>query len=178
MRGIVLTGLENYIHDCYSMAVWEDILSRSGQEDVIITTADFYPDEQAVGLVVAAAEATDTELPAFIEAFGRHLFGTLKQYYDFSIEQMDSLDELLHSLDAVIHPQVKKLHPDAMVPSFRVENTDYGWLVFYQSERKLCPLAIGLIYGAADNFNESINIEMVKSMMSGHDETEFHVKRI
>lgn len=177
MRGVVVVGLEDYVQNTYSLATWQAILESTGHEDLIITVSDFYPDEAAIAIVAAAAEATDTDLAVFIEDFGKYLFGTLKQYYDFVIAGMDSLDQLLHSLEEVIHPQVKKMHPDAVVPSFRVENKHNGWLVYYKSQRQLYPLAIGLIYGAADHFNESIHIEYANSMMDGHEEYEFHVKR-
>ena len=175
MRGVVVTGLKDYLESEGGINLWQELLTKADKEDLIVMSSEFYPDDFVVSMVVMAAELTETPVNEFIEQFGKHLFKTLDTFYHFMMDDIKDYDTLIHSLDNIIHPQVKKLHPDAIVPSFEVSNKDNGWHIEYRSERKLCPLAIGLLYGAAEHYNFPINIEHPHCVHSGHPCCEFEV---
>lgn len=177
MRGVVVTGLKSYIETNYSLALWNEILESKDQQDLLVMVAEHYKDEEVIELILSAAQLTNHEVTDFIEKFGCHLFTILAKYYNFILLEITSYDQLLNSLDDIIHPQVKKLHPDAMVPIFSVSNQSNGWEVIYESERKLCPLAIGLLDGAAKHFNEEIDISHSHCMFDGEQECIIHVTR-
>ena len=65
----------------------------------------------------------------------------------------------LNSIDQYIHPEVLKLYPDAELPRFQSEiKSDNEMVLNYMSSRKMSDLAIGLIKGAANYFEEDVDV--------------------
>ena len=65
----------------------------------------------------------------------------------------------LNSIDQYIHPEVLKLYPDAELPRFQAEiKSDNEMMLNYMSSRKMSDLAIGLIKGAANHFEEDVDV--------------------
>lgn len=177
MRGVVVAGLKDFVEKNHSLAEWNKLLELSGKPDLLVIVAQHYNDEDVMHLVNTASEHFNVPLTDLVETFGKHLFSVLCNYYSFIVDDINSFPQLLHSLDDVIHPQVKKLHPDSIVPLFEVKDTDNGWNVTYQSERKLCPLALGLLHGAAEHYGIAIKMTHDHCMFHGEQECIIHVER-
>jgi predicted hydrocarbon binding protein len=176
MRGIVVTGLEDYICSKYGLSQWHTAIDVCLDKDQqVITAAEYYDDETVLKIITVLTEQLEVPVTDFITDFGKHLFKTLKNYYSFLLEDIDSFNTLLMSLDQVIHANVKKVHPDAQVPKFTIESHTKGWTVKYESERKLCYLAIGLLHGAADFYDLKINLEHQKCMHNDSDHCLFEI---
>jgi len=75
----------------------------------------------------------------------------------------------------MIHTNIKKVHPEAILPVFTVKGLDKGWSMKYQSSQKLCYLAIGLLKKSAEHFGKSINIEHHKCMHYGEEYCLFNI---
>jgi predicted hydrocarbon binding protein len=176
MRGIVVSGLEDYICSKVGLNQWHTAIDVCLDKDKqIITAAEYYDDEKVLQIITVLTEQLNEPVTDFITDFGKHLFETLKNFYSFLLEDIDSFDSLLMSLDQVIHSNVKKVHPDALVPKFTIESNATGWTVKYESERKLCYLAIGLLHGAADYYDIKINLEHLKCMHNKSDHCLFEI---
>lgn len=76
----------------------------------------------------------------------------------------------LESVHDVVHVEVKKLHPDTLLPEFTYECTgDAQLTMLYASPRKLCHLAEGLILGTSEIFKEDIVMAHTECMHHGAD---------
>ena len=64
---------------------------------------------------------------------------------------------------------VKKLYPDAELPTFDCSRTEHSLTMLYRSPRCLAALAEGLIQGCADHFREPIEI-VTEDLSSGKGE--------
>ena len=74
----------------------------------------------------------------------------------------------LRSVDRVIHVEVRKLVPGVELPTFRYEEPAPDRLVMiYESPRRLCDLAKGLVAGAAKHFGERVSLEETACMHRG-----------
>jgi hypothetical protein len=51
-------------------------------------------------------------------------------------------------------------------------------VIDYRSERKLCPVAVGISKGLGRHFRERIAVEQRLCMMRGDDHCEIHVRRL
>ena len=176
MRGIVVVGLEDYICSEYGLSQWHKAIDACLDKDnQLILAAEYYDDETVIEIITFLSEQLDIPITDFITVFGKHLFKTLQGFYSFLLDDIDSFNILLMSLDQVIHSNVKKVHPDAQVPKFTIDSHTEGWTVKYESERKLCYLAIGLFHGAAEYFGIKINLEHLKCMHNDSDHCLFEI---
>jgi len=109
-------------------------------------------------------------VPALIRAFGKHLFGRFVQGYPHFFEGVDSVFTFLPRVENYIHIEVKKLYPDAELPSFACDASHPGQLVMtYKSSRPFADLAEGLILACIEHYGE--NIALTSETLSGAQRT-------
>ncbi len=171
MKGAVFTIFQEMVEETFGFECWETLLQQSNlPSGGVYTSADTYDDQEILELVSALSNYTGTPVPQLVEAFGGYLFPALTHSLPESMMDYPDLWSLLEAVDAVIHVEVKKLYPDAITPTLQVkEKTDKQLKLFYQSPRKLCLLAVGLIHKAAEKFGDTINIQHDCCMHEGSD---------
>ena len=95
----------------------------------------------------------------------KQFYQRFPQFFDH-----DGLFPFLLSVDHLIHVEVRKLFPDAGVPHFEYhEQLPDRLTMVYQSPRKLCKLAEGLIDGSAKHFNQAYHLTHDVCMHKGDD---------
>lgn len=167
MKGIVFNLLEQVVIREYGENTWDDLLSSAGLTGAY-TSLGSYPDEHLGRLVGAASQALDVPAQDLIRWFGREALPALAQAYPaFFVPHTDTRSFLL-TLNDIIHPEVRKLYPGADVPDFDFVLLPGGNLrMGYDSHRKLCAFAEGLIEGAAAHFEEVVAISQPHCLLLG-----------
>ena len=169
MKGVIFNLLEEAVTSRWGEAAWEELLDSCGL-DGVFTSLGSYPDEQFVALVEAASERTGEGSFGLLRWFGRTAIPHLAESYPEFFSGHEGLGTFLLTLNDIIHAEVRKLYPDAQVPVFSFEAPEEGRLrIEYRSARKMCPLAVGFIEGAADRFHETVIIEQPECMLRGDD---------
>jgi hypothetical protein len=169
MQGTIFTVLSEMVIEKLGMTLWDEILlevkpSSGGS----YTAGEQYPDEELISLVVCLSNKTNIPVPNLIESYGEYLFTHLYQSLPSSMQDAPSLRDFLLSVDKIIHKEVRRLHPNAYLPSFDYdENIPNTLVMFYNSKRKLCHAAVGLIRGASNQFKETVEIEHPECMHHG-----------
>ncbi|SOE21726.1 Haem-NO-binding [Spirosomataceae bacterium TFI 002] len=166
MKGIVFTEFLEMVEEKFDYEMVDDILTMQElPSEGIYSAVGTYSHTEMVTLVTNLHEKTDIPLPILLETFGEYLFGSLQRAYGGLFSEITSGIELLNSIEHHIHVQVKKLYPDAELPTFKVlEKSDQRIVMEYYSERKMGDLAVGLIKGCMKHFNENVTVE--KEMLS------------
>ena len=82
-----------------------------------------------VHLVNALSAATGAPQADLVKAFGRHLFERFSVAYSRVFAGVKSAFEFLKSIEHHIHVEVRKLYPDAELPSFNYEEATTERLV-------------------------------------------------
>jgi predicted hydrocarbon binding protein len=170
MKGIVFNIFSDLVTDNFGWETWDQLIERTKPgSDAIYTSGDVYPDEELVAYVTELSEITGAAAPALIRTFGKYMMHKFKGIHPEFLEGMDA-KSFLSSVHDVIHVEVKKLHPDSLLPSFEYEDHAPDELtMIYASDRKLCPLAEGLIDGVAEVFEQKISISHPQCMHDGAD---------
>jgi len=178
MQGTIFTAFSEMIIDKMGMEQWNDLLEKTEPESKgMYTSGEQYEDSELVNMVVALSEKTGVEVEKLIQAFGQYLFASLWENCPTDVSKIENLREFLLSIHSVIHVEVKRLHPNAYLPKFEYEDGEGTDLImYYSSKRKLCHASVGLIYGAAKQFNEEITIDHPECMHSGKDRCKLVVK--
>lgn len=154
VKGIVFTEFFSMVESKFSEDMVDDIIDDSDlPSGGAYTSVGTYSHEEMVSLVVALSKRTQIDIKDLLLTFGRHLFGQFVRGYPVFFDGVKDVFSLLASVDGVIHVEVRKLYPDATLPSFEVEHHDERTLVLrYRSPRHFEDLAQGLIEGAIDYF--------------------------
>jgi len=171
MQGSIYTTFSEMVIEKMGMGVWNDLLEKVNPgSDGIYTNGMQYEDSEIMAYVAELSIMTKIDAPTLVKAFGEYLFIHLYNSSPEKIAHIDNLKDFLICIDNVIHKEVKRVYPEAYLPSFKYSETPKGDLVmFYQSKRKLCHLSEGLITSAAKHFDQPISIAHPECMHDGAD---------
>jgi predicted hydrocarbon binding protein len=171
MQGSIFTTFSEMVIEKMGMSVWNDLLDKVNPPSKgIYTNGMQYDDSEIMAFIAELSILTKMSPPTLIRNFGEYLFIGLFNNNQASLSHINNLKDFLKGIDHVIHKEVRRLYPDAYLPTFKVSETPDGDLIMlYQSKRKLCHLSEGLITGAAKHFDESISINHPECMHYGSE---------
>jgi len=158
------------VEEHLGLEAWDEMLAQvepaSGGS---YTAAATYDDEELLAIVGYLSERTGKPAAELIHDFGAYLLGAFHARYPRFFDGVTA-KEFLRNVGGIIHAEVRKLYPDAGVPSFEYEDPGPDRLVMlYESPRKMCALAEGLIHGAGAHFGVSIELDHPRCMHRGDD---------
>lgn len=170
MKGMVFTLLGELVEERFGIEMWDELIDLTQPEsDGAYVSTDTYPDQELLAYVAAMSEKLDVPANDLVFAFGEYMLGKFESIHPEFFEGHD-LKSFLKSVHDVIHVEVKKLHPDAVLPTFDYEDPSPDALtMLYRSPRQLCALAEGLIAGAAKHFDTPLNSTHDVCMHRGAD---------
>lgn len=168
MKGIVFNLLEDAVSETLGPDAWDDVLDASGVEGAY-TALGNYPDEELMRIVGTVSRVAGAPADQVVRAFGRRALPALVARYPEFVEPHETTRAFLLTLDDIIHRDVRKLYPGSEPPRFSFgEQPGTGALVIhYDSTRRLCSFAEGMIEGAADHFGESVHLEQPECVKRG-----------
>lgn len=160
MKGIVFTEFIDMVEDRFSPEVADRMIQAAELPGAgAYTAVGTYPHTELMRMVAALARELGTPAPALVGAFGGHLAGRFARAFPQFFAQQPDLFGFLASIDSHIHVEVRKLYPDAELPSFAVEHRDAQRMALrYRSPRCLQDLAAGLIAGCAAHYGEQVTV--------------------
>ncbi len=177
MKGVVFNLLNEMVEEQFGIDVWDDLIDTTAPaSDGIYTSVEVYPDEELFAYAAAIAELTGTEVAAVVRLFGNYM---LDRFADIHPEffKGHTVKSFLMSVHDVIHVEVRKLHPDVVLPNFTYEDPGEDQLVMhYVSPRKLCHLAEGLIEGSGRHFGVDVVQGHEVCMHDGADHCVLHLE--
>lgn len=172
MKGVVFNLLENMVEAQLGAEAWDALLDAADSDGIFVAT-ETYPDEELLSLVAAASEATGIPAQDLVRSFGEFMLPEFAKRYPVFFEPHNNVRDFLLSVDQVIHVEVRKLYPEAGLPTFEYEEDNPDTLtMLYRSPRKLCALSEGLITGAAKYFKQPVTITHDICMHKGSDHCE------
>jgi hypothetical protein len=177
VKGLVFTEFLELVDERYSFETCEQLIQASNlPSGGTYTSVGTYPVQEMVTLVTNLSSLTGTPVPDLLKEFGRHLFKRFVTSFPVFFEGIGSALEFLPRVDGYVHLEVRKLYPDAELPSFSCASPTAGTLVMtYRSNNHLADLAEGLILACIEHFGESL-IVMRQPGNSDAPETVFTIR--
>jgi hypothetical protein len=167
VKGLLFDVVREVVADLLGEDAWDRAIESAGYEGSY-TSLGNYPDAEMATLVVLLAESAGLSVDDTLRTVGIHGWRHLEQRQPELVAGVDDLGTLLHSLNHVVHTEVRKLYPDSLVPQFDIADEGPGrWLVTYESERRMCRLAEGLLIGFSDSRGISTAITHVSCINYG-----------
>lgn len=159
MKGIVFTELIEMVEADLGLEISDRMIQGANTEnDGAYTAVGTYDHAELIQLVISLSEATGAPVPDLVQTFGRHLFARFNALYPQFFEGIESALDFLPMVETYIHVEVRKLYPDAELPSFDCKTFDDALEMTYKSKRPFADLAEGLIRACVDHFQDAIEI--------------------
>lgn len=176
MHGFIMSELRQYVSTRLGAEGWRALLEKAGLGSREYLSFEAYPDDEVVALVVAASEVTQLEVQAVLEDFGEFIAGDLVRIFRPIIDPQWKLLDFLEHAESSIHQVVKARNTRTVPPVLDCARLAPDHLVMrYNSRRKLCAVAKGILRGAAKHYRERIEVFEETCMHRGDDLCRIHV---
>ena len=88
------------------------------------------------------------------------MFGRFYELYPEFFEGSSTAFDFLAGIEDHVHAEVRKLYPDAELPTFETTRPTPDTLIMvYRSKRPLAIMALGLMKGCFKHFGEAVSID-------------------
>jgi hypothetical protein len=161
MKGMIFTEFLEMVEERFSLTMVDRIITNADlPSGGIYTAVGTYPHSEMVALVVNLSKETNIPLPTLLHSFGQRLFQSFAVRYAHFLNHTPSAFAFLERLESYVHAEVRKLYPEAELPTFECSKVaDNCMVLHYQSHRALGDVAHGLIEGCFQHFHEQVQIE-------------------
>ena len=160
MKGVVFTEFLELVEDKFGLQVVDTVITKGCPFSRGFTSVGTYDYRELLSMVGQLSSETGAPTGTLVKTFGKHLFQTFLKSYPEAFLNTCSTAELLHQVEDAIHIEVRKLYPDAELPTFRFPPASPNeFVVEYQSSRPFADLAEGLLEASIHHFGESFVLE-------------------
>ncbi|GAA3612157.1 heme NO-binding domain-containing protein [Flavivirga amylovorans] len=169
MKGIVFTEFLDLVEEKFGLEVVDKIISQSELEsEGAYTAVGTYKFSEMLQLLQHLSTHTNIEIDDLLLVYAEHFFDVLKQSYPGLLATYKDPIEMLASIENHIHVEVRKIYPDAELPTFEVlEKTSNSLVMIYKSSRSMHHFGLGLMNKTFEHFNSTATIELEKIKEDG-----------
>ncbi|MEN9890925.1 MAG: hypothetical protein RLY78_1220 [Pseudomonadota bacterium] len=160
MKGVVFTEFLAFVRQGHGEDMADDIIEACAlPSGGAYTAVGTYPHGEMQALCGALSARCGRPAADLVRDFGAHLSDSFARHHPAFFARAGHLFDFLASIEGHIHVEVRKLYPDAELPTFDVAERSATRLVLdYRSPRRLGPLAEGLIAGSARHFGVDVRV--------------------
>ncbi|WP_026777569.1 heme NO-binding domain-containing protein [Polaribacter sp. Hel_I_88] len=166
MKGIVFTEFLDLVEDKFGIKMVDKIIHQSKLEsEGVYTSIGTYRFSEMLQLLQNLNKNTGIAIDDLLLIYGEHFFGIIETSYPGLLATYKDPIEMISSIENHIHVEVRKIYPDAELPTFLVEEKKENSLtVVYQSSRAMHHFGLGLMNKTFEHFNTkaTINLEKIK----------------
>jgi hypothetical protein len=160
MKGVIFTEFLKFVEEQFDILVVDHLITATNPvSNGAYTAVGTYDSGELIAMIVELS--TLKKLPAsdLVKSFGEHLFGHLVESHASTLGNVSTTEQLLASVEGRIHVDVRKLYPDAELPTISFLQIDEATSeLIYASTRPFADLAEGLIASAIKHFQDPISI--------------------
>ena len=167
MNGIIFSEMKRYVEGTLGAESWKALVKQNVAQQTYAPFSD-YPDQQFAAIVESVAARARTTKNAVVESFGEFIAPQLLGMIPSLLHPAWRTLEVIENTESTIHKVVRQQHADATPPYLRVHRTAADEVtIFYDSPRKLCFLAKGIIRGLALHFGDTVSTTEARCMLNG-----------
>lgn len=169
MKGIVFTELLDLVEDKFGLEVVDQIITAASLPNGGAYTAiGTYNFSEMLSLLTQLSTRTNISVDDLLLTYGEHFFAVLLSSYPQLIEKYNDPITLLSSIENHIHVEVRKIYPDAELPTFKViEKTENTLIMVYQSSRAMSKFGLGLMNKTFAHYQTKATIVLEKIQADG-----------
>ena len=164
MKGIIFTEFLDLVEKKFGIGMVDKIIAQSELKSAgAYTAVGTYDFGEMLQLMTHLSHNPSLSIDDLLLVYAEHLFHALVKSYPDLISHYADPMTLLASIENHIHIEVKKIYPDAELPTFVVE--DYSkdkMTIVYRSDRALYMLGKGLMHETFKLFDVPVQIDFEK----------------
>lgn len=179
MKGIVFTEFFDMVEKEFGYEMVDRIISENElSSNGVYTRIGTYDHSDIVKLITSLSGHTKIGVPSLLKAFGFYFFDVLQKNYTHFLDKAKNAFDFLESIETYIHVEVKKLYPNAELPTFETRRTEDGKLeMIYYSERKMADFAEALIEKSMAYYDTEAKVEKL-SMNDDGSKVKFLITKL
>jgi hypothetical protein len=159
MHGSICVILKKFIEQNFGPPTWREILRLSGQESLVLSPIQTYPDDVVLRLVSMTCEVLDIDLDSALTEVGKFAAPELIRFAKGMLHPDWKSFEVLANVESLIHRTIRVTSPGAEPASIQAFELSANQMqVIYSSQRGLCSLAHGILQGLGGVFEEEISV--------------------
>ena len=178
MKGIVFTEFLDLVEEKFGMEMVDSIIETSELEsEGVYTSIGTYNFSEMLSLLSNLSERTNITIDDLLLVYGEHFFSVIERSYVGLLNTYKDPMEMISSIENHIHVEVRKIYPEAELPTFIVEEkTDDLLIMVYKSSRAMYYFGLGLMNKTFEHFNSTAEITLEKIVEDG-TEVRFVIRR-
>lgn len=179
MKGIVFTEFIELVEDKFGAEMVDFIIENSDlKSEGAYTAIGTYDFSEMLQLITNLSTKTNVAIDDLLLIYGEHFFSVLEKSYPQILNLYKDPIEMLSSIENHIHVEVRKIYPDAELPTFVLEEkTEDSLKMIYKSSRAMHFFGLGLMNKTFEHFNSAGKIDYEKIKEDG-TEVRFTIHKI
>ncbi|EAS20798.1 heme NO-binding domain-containing protein [Nonlabens mediterrranea] len=169
MKGIVFTEFLDLVEDKFGLEMVDQIIEQSElPSNGVYTSIGTYSFSEMLQLIQNLSSNTGLSVDQLLLVYGEHFFNVIENSYPGLLATYKDPIEMLSSIENHIHIEVRKIYPDAELPTFEVlEKSDNHLIMIYKSSRAMHHFGLGLMNRTFAHFEMASNIIIDKLKEDG-----------
>lgn len=171
MKGIVFTEFLELVEKEFGLEIVNEIIESSDLKSKgVYTSIGTYQFYEMLQLITSLSKKVSIPADDLIFVFGQHFFDYLNSTYPKIFESYETPVHFLKSVEGHIHVQVRKIYPDAELPTFLINDVNSNkFEMIYKSKRALYRFAEALIRKTFEHYNIAYVITFEKIIEDGSE---------
>lgn len=169
MKGIIFSEFLDLVEDKFGLEVVDKIIMQSNLESGgIYTSVGTYKFSEMLQLLQHLSAHTSISIDDLLLVYAEHFFSVIEDSYPGLLATYKDPIEMISSIENHIHVEVRKIYPDAELPTFQViEKTETSLVLIYKSSRAMHHFGLGLMNKTFAHFNSTASIVLEKLKEDG-----------
>lgn len=169
MKGIIFTEFLELVEDKFGFEMVDTIITQSKLEsEGVYTAIGTYQFAEMLQLLQNLSANTNISIDDLLLVYAEHFFSIIETSYPGLLGTYSDPIEMLSSIENHIHIEVRKIYPDAELPTFIVEEkTENSLVMVYKSSRSMHHFGLGLMNKTFEHFNSTASIVLEKIKEDG-----------
>jgi hypothetical protein len=161
VKGVIFVELVKMAEAAFGEDTVDMVLSKADLANGgAFTTVGNYPCSELVKIVMAFSDHSGLSPEVLQKKFGHWIMDHFVVAYPQFFTDKKNAFQMLDSIEAEIHVEVRKLYPEAELPTFSTQQTDASHMFMtYESPRPLSAFCHGMIEACLEHFNETGTID-------------------
>ncbi len=160
MKGVVFTEFLRFVENQYDVFTVDQLITATKPpSEGVYTSVGTYDANELIAMIVELSTVVGVSVADLVKSFGSHLFSHFVTAHAETLGDVKTTEQLLASVENRIHVDVRKLYPNAELPTLEFQQLDESTSeLFYTSSRPFADLAEGLIASTITHFGDPIEL--------------------
>jgi len=167
------------VEDKFGLEMVDEIITASTLDsEGVYTAVGTYSFSEMLQLLGHLSKNTGISIDDLLLVYAEHFFSVINKSYPGLLETYNDPIEMISSIENHIHVEVRKIYPDAELPTFElIDKTENSLILIYKSSRAMHHFGLGLMNKTFEHFNSKAIIDLEKIKGDG-TEVRFVIEKI